>query len=173
MRSALSHRRIQRRHVIALAVVAALAAGGVAAWLLRPRPASEPPRARQYIDFTACLLTDEQGIQSPQAAPVWAGMQDASLATHAKVQYLSVSGPQTVDNAAAFLASLTQGRCNLVFATGDTPVTATRENAAKFPTVAFYIVGAGANTANLTHIPANTEQTVNDIVTKAANKSRR
>lgn len=167
MRPTQLRQRLRRHHVIALAIVAALAAGGAAIWLLQPEPAAEPPRARQYLDFTACLLTDEHGIQSPQAAPIWAGMQDASLATHAKIQYLSVTGPQTVDNAAAFLASLTQRHCNLVFATGDTPVTATRENAAKYPTVGFYIVGAGTNTTNLNHIQTNTQQTVNDIIAKA------
>ena len=64
-------------------------------------PASEPdppPRAREYLDYTACLLTGDRGIADPQAAPVWAGLQDASLATRAKVQYLAVTGPQTAEN---------------------------------------------------------------------------
>src|SRR5688572_8099415 len=54
-------------------------------WALWPAT-KETPRERRYLDYTACLLTGEKGIADPAAAPVWAGMQEASLATHAKVQ---------------------------------------------------------------------------------------
>jgi hypothetical protein len=52
------------------------------------------------------------------AAPVWAGMQDASLATHAKVQYLQVTGEATVGNALPYLATLVQRRYAVVFGAG-------------------------------------------------------
>jgi hypothetical protein len=117
-----------------LPVAAGLVVPALLVWALWPTPKqTEQPRARQYLDFTACLLTDADGVTGAQAAPVWAGMQDASQATHAKVQYLSVSGPQTVENAMPFLNSLAQGHCDLVVAVGDAPVAAVRAGAGKFP----------------------------------------
>jgi hypothetical protein len=79
------------------ALVVAVAVGW-AVW-----PSQPAPRARQYLEFTACLLTDDHGITGPEAAPVWAGMQEASLATRAKVQFASVVGRQSVENAVPFL----------------------------------------------------------------------
>lgn len=111
----------------------------VLVWLVWPQ---EPePRARQYLDFTACLLTDDNGLTGPQARPVWAGMQRASLATHAKVEYLVVRGPQTVDNASTFLTSLAQGQCHLLFAVGKAPTGSVAANATKFPRTRFVVVG--------------------------------
>ena len=70
-------------------------------------PASAPAaRARSYTDLQACLLTGERGLADPAAAALWAGMEQASLATHAKVSYLAVAGPQTSGNALPFLGSL-------------------------------------------------------------------
>ncbi|MCW2937740.1 MAG: hypothetical protein JWN00_725 [Actinomycetia bacterium] len=66
------------------------------------------PRARQYLTFKACLLTDAQGITGKDAVPVWAGMQKASLETRARVQYLPAFGPTTVANAIPYLTSLIQ-----------------------------------------------------------------
>ena len=122
-----------------------LALAGVLAWALWPAPA-EQPRARQYLDFTACLLTDEHGLAGADAKPVWAGMQEASLQTRAKVQYLSVTGPQTVPNALPFLASLAQRKCSVIFAAGPVPVGAVRQSASKFPDARFVVVGAGGAT---------------------------
>src|ERR1700761_9200785 len=78
-------------------VAAVVVVAGLVPWLVWP--STPAPRARVYKAFTACLLTDSRGIAGPQAAPVWAGMQKASLATHVKVEYLAVVGPDTVDNA--------------------------------------------------------------------------
>nr|BFE65694.1 hypothetical protein GCM10020063_102200 [Dactylosporangium thailandense] len=75
----------------------------IALW---PDPATEPPREREYLEFTACLLTPQDGVRGAAAGPVWAAMQDASQQTKAKVQYLEVSGAQTVENAVTFLNSL-------------------------------------------------------------------
>jgi hypothetical protein len=60
-----------------------------------PAPAA---RARSYTDFQACLLAGDRGLADPAAAPLWAGMQQASLATHAKVSYLTVAGPRAPDH---------------------------------------------------------------------------
>jgi len=116
-------------------------------------PASEPdppPRAREYLDYTACLLTGDRGIADPQAAPVWAGLQDASLATRAKVQYLAVTGPQTAENGVPFLSSLVQGACDVIFAAGAAPVGAVGQGAPKFPGATFVAVGKAAPAGNVT-----------------------
>src|SRR5574342_1170852 len=130
--------RIRRWWLAGGAGAAALAVG--LAWLLWPASAPSPPasRERQYLEFTACLLTDAQGVTGPLAAPVWAGMQDASLATRAKVQFLAVAGPQTPHNAGLFATSLAQGGCRLVFAAGELPVSGVEDAAPHFPLVSFY-----------------------------------
>ena len=115
-------------------------------------PAAAPPaepRARQYLEYTACLLTGERGLTDASAGPVWAGLQDASLATHAKVQYLAITGPQTVDNGVPFLNTLAQTGCNLIFAAGDVAVATVDKGATNFPDRRFYPVGGGSAHANV------------------------
>jgi basic membrane lipoprotein Med (substrate-binding protein (PBP1-ABC) superfamily) len=123
----------------------------VVAWWPHGRP-SVPLRARQYTNFTACLLTDSGGIAAPPAATVWAGMQDASTATRAKVQYLAVVGPQTQANAETFLTSLAQGRCNLILAAGPLATSVVRTGAPTYPGVRFVVVGSGASGSNVQYI---------------------
>jgi hypothetical protein len=95
----------------------ALVVVGVLLWSIWPAGQAEP-RAREYRDVTACLLTDEQGVAGAQAAPVWEGMQDASLKTHGQVKYLAIAGEQNKDNASSFLGSLVVGRCAVIVAVG-------------------------------------------------------
>lgn len=137
-----------------------------------PGQQEEPPRARQYLEFTACLLTGERGTAEPAAAPVWAGLQEASLSTRAKVQYLAVTGPQTVENAVPFLNSLAQTGCNLIFAAGDVPVAAVEQAAATFPSARFFPVGSavgvpvdpGAARGNVTPVVGTTPAEVSAAV---------
>jgi basic membrane lipoprotein Med (substrate-binding protein (PBP1-ABC) superfamily) len=131
-------------------LVAAVVGIAVALWA----PRDPEPRARQYLDFTACLLTDGGGIAGPEAASVWAGMQNASLATRAKVRYLAVAGEQSTENAMAFLASLAQSQCSLVFAVGDLPRSAVDAGAARFPHVHFAVVGPAHTAPNVSTIDA-------------------
>jgi hypothetical protein len=102
-------------------------------------------------------------------------MQEASLATRAKVQYLSVSGPQTVENALPFLSSLAQGRCNLVFAAGAVPIGAVRQGASTFPGTRFVVVGADVQGPNVSKVdqssPAETQAAVKRIVLDAVHRS--
>ncbi len=126
--------------------------GALVAWLVWPAPPEPPPRARQYLEFTACLLTDAQGLAGPVAAPVWAGMQDASLATHAKVQYLTVSGDATVGNALPYLSSLVQRRCAVVLVVGPAQVEAVRVDASRYPQVRFVVVGGSGTGTNVTPV---------------------
>ncbi|MGW2803187.1 BMP family ABC transporter substrate-binding protein [Streptomyces sp. NPDC001269] len=116
--------------------------------------ATPAPRARQYTSFAACLLTDAKGVAGPQAAPVWAGMKDASLATHAKASYLAVAGPATEANAQAYANTLIQQRCDLVLAVGEAPVSAVRQLAPRSPKSQFVAVGAGFTAHNVRFIPA-------------------
>lgn len=148
-------------------------AGLVTWWLW---PAGKPaPRARQYLDYTSCLLTDASGLQGPDAAPVWAGMQQASLTTHAKVQYLPVTGAQTVDNATPVLNSLALRHCAQVFAVGAAPAGAARKAAPTLHGVTFVVLDGGPGGTNLTVLPrtGNAEVTaeVSALIVKAVDKS--
>ena len=125
------------------------------------------PGARQYIAFTACLLTDAQGVAGPGAAPVWAGMQDASAQTHAKVEYLSVSGPATRENAEPFLASLVNRHCDVVLAVGPAQVAALRAVAPASPTVGFVVIGDDMAGPNVVRIDASSPDKVRTAVRDA------
>jgi hypothetical protein len=94
-----------------------VAAGvGVAGWLLWPRPAPAPPQARQYLNVSACLLTDPRGVvPGTPAAPVWAAMQSASLSAHVMVSYLPDTGPADV---APMLNTLIQRQCGVIITSG-------------------------------------------------------
>jgi len=119
-------------------VVLAVLAAGVIAWVMAGGPA---PRARQYLTFTACLLTGPQGLAGPRAAPAWAGLEQASGATHAKVEYLPVMSGATEGAAAPYLATLVQRHCRVVVAAGDAEVAAVEATAARYPSVRFAVVG--------------------------------
>jgi hypothetical protein len=136
---------------------AALAVVVVLAWVLWPSD-PPPPRQREYRAETACLLTGAKGVAEPEAAPVWAGMQEASLATHVKIQYLEVTGPQTAENAETYLASLVQSRCDLILSAGSAPVGALRAGAARFPTVHFVGINGGTATSNVSLVEAKSPQ---------------
>jgi hypothetical protein len=145
--------------------VLSVVVAGLVAWVVWPSPQPQP-RARQYRDVTACLLTDERGVTGPEAAPVWAGMQDASLKTLARVRYLEVDGEQTADNARTYLASLAQSRCALVLAVGAAPVAAVGASAEKFPQSRFVTVGGGAASANVSVVGASRSEAVRAEVSR-------
>lgn len=91
---------------------------GTAAWLLWPRPAPAP-QARQYLNVSACLLTDSRGVvPGTPAAPVWAAMESASLATHVMVSYLPDTGPADVT---PMLGTLIQRQCGVIITTTAEP----------------------------------------------------
>lgn len=129
-----------------LGAVLALAACGIAlgVWATSGGGSGPAPRARAYTSFQECLLTDARGISAAPAAQVWAGMEDASLRTHAKVSYLAVTSPATSANALTFLGSLLVRRCDVVVATGSPEQAAVRAEASKYPAVRFVLAGAGA-----------------------------
>src|SRR5689334_639370 len=100
---------------IAAIAVTAVIIGGALLWFI---PEKEAPRARQYTAFKSCLLTNFKGINENPASAVWKGMQQASLKTHSKVQYL-VNTEVKSTNAVPYLGTLLQTRCNLIIAVGD------------------------------------------------------
>lgn len=112
-----------------------------------------PSRARTYTAFDACLLTDAQGLASAPAAQVWAGMQKASLATHAKVSYLAVTGPDTVADASIFMNTLIVRNCDLFLAVGANEVRAALSAAQAYPDRHFVVVGAGSAAGNVAAVP--------------------
>lgn len=144
------------------ALLAVLAA--IVTWIVWPEPEGPQPRAREYRDVTACLLTGERGIGGTEAAPVWAGMQEASLETLAKVQFLEVDGAQTAENAQTYLASLVQGRCDLVLAVGDAQLAAVAATAPKHPDLRFVSVGGTVTSANVSVVEETTPNQVRDQV---------
>ena len=164
-------RRPSRRQLwFAAGIVGAVVV--ILVWTLWPTPRPlEQPRAREYLDYTACLLTGERGVSDAVAAPVWAGLQQASTATNAKVQYLAVTGEQTVDNATTFVNTLAQAGCDVVFGVGDVAVAAIERSSPAFPNRRFYTVGGTATAPNLTPIaatdPAGVTRAVNDAATAA------
>ncbi|HUN30605.1 MAG TPA: hypothetical protein VMU95_01195 [Trebonia sp.] len=150
----------------------ALAAGAVALLAGRSSPPQVPTRASQYTATTACLLTDSHGISAAPASTVWAGMEDASAATHAKATYLTVNGPDTAANAIPYANSLIEERCDVVLAVGTPQAGALTQIAIRNPRTSFVIVGNNAvsATANLKTISisgdtrSQVEQTVAALV---------
>jgi basic membrane lipoprotein Med (substrate-binding protein (PBP1-ABC) superfamily) len=141
---------------------------GLSVWIFWPGggPKKEPARARQYLEVTACLLTDEHGIAADPAKTMWGGMQSASLATRAKVEYLAVVGQQTPDNAVPFANSLAQGRCAVVFAAGPVQEKAVRQVSSSFPEVRFY-VSQGDGAGNIGVLDGSSAQSLSAGVDQA------
>jgi hypothetical protein len=141
----------RRRHPAAAAGLpaAALLAAGVTLGACGSSPQAPPP-ARQYTAQAACLLTGPGGITATPASTVWAGMQDASRATHAKVTYLAVNGPATT-SAVPYANALIEQHCNVVLAAGAPETSALTQIAPRTPKTYFVIVGniTAFATANL------------------------
>jgi len=137
----------------------------VAVFLLRPEP--EEPRARQYHDVSACLLTDQKGLNGSDAAAVWAGMQDASAKTLGQVRFLAISGPQDVANGRTFVGSLVLGRCAVIVAAGALPVETVNAVAREHPDQKFLIVGGAPAFGNVSAVSGSDGAAVRAAVTDA------
>jgi basic membrane lipoprotein Med (substrate-binding protein (PBP1-ABC) superfamily) len=152
--------------LVAVLLIVLLPGGG--------NPPAGTGRARQYLAFNACLLTDAHGLAGTQAAQAWAGMQSASLATHAKVEYLPVAGAQTTGAARPYLASLVQRHCNVIIAEGTGPVSAVATDANQFKSVRFAVIGGHATAPNVTDLSAQATRikpAVDQVVTSAVRSS--
>ena len=125
-----------------VAVVAAVLAG----WALWPRPAASP-QARQYLNASACLLTGPGGVSAgAPAAPTWAAMEKASLATHVMVSYLPATAPTDV---AVLLNTMVQRQCGVIITDDASPVQVARAATAN-PRQRFVLV-----TSDNATVPAN------------------
>jgi hypothetical protein len=166
-------RRLTRRQQALLAGALAVLIAGLATWLLWPDgPDGRAPRERQYRSTTACLLTDDKGLAADPAKAAWAGMQEASVATLIKVQYLAITGPQTAANGLSYFNTLGVQRCTVIIAAGDVPVAAMSLGYQRFPNVQHVAIGGDPKGAPITRVdpgtPATIQSTVKDVVAKAA-----
>ncbi|MFI9384799.1 hypothetical protein [Kutzneria sp. NPDC052558] len=138
-----------------LLACAALIVAIALAVLLWPHGRALPPaRATVYLDFSACLLAGPQGLADPAAAPVWAGMQDASSATKAKVSYLAATGPETVGNSSPYATSLLQRQCGVVVTVGQTRADTVLQYVGQYPNVRFVLVDGKGSGDNVTAVAA-------------------
>jgi len=131
---------------------------GLGVWFAWPsgRPVYDPPvRSRQYIAFTACLLTGPSGLSDAQARAVWSGMEAASSATRAQVTYLSASSGQaeSVGSVTPFANTLLQQHCGVIVAVGAVEVQAVQAVAAGNAGEHFVLVGGGSVAGNVTVVP--------------------
>ena len=113
-------------------------------WSRGDEVALPPARARVYEDVDACLLTGARGLSDPAAAQAWAGMEDASRATSARVSYLAVAGPETEAAAVPFAGSLLVRGCKVIVASGSAERAAALAVAGRYGSVRFVVDGAAA-----------------------------
>jgi len=145
---------LRRRYV--LVGIAAATVVGLSIWLAWPERAREPaPRERAYQAFTACLLTDDEGLAGEVARAAWDGLQQVSLAESIKVQYLTVSGPQTEANASAYFNSLGLQGCGVVVAVGEAPVAALVSGKSRFPRTRYVVVEGSAAVSGVARVAAS------------------
>jgi len=114
---------------------------GLAVWGLWPEPSKvEPPRARQYVTYSACLLTDSSGLAGEPARTAWQGMQEASSETRIKVFYVATVGANSVDDVRPFLAGLVQRKCDVIIGAGTDQANAIAAGANANPGTVFVAV---------------------------------
>lgn len=159
-RARMSH-GLRGRRLVAAAVAVAVAAA-VAIWAVIATSGPKP-RVRHYLAFKACLLTDAQGVAGKQAAPVWAGMEEASLKTHAKVQNLPAFGPPTTANTQPYLRTLISQGCNVIVAVGTGPVASVIPEAQARPKTQFIVVGKATPAHNVTVVNPHSVDISTDI----------
>jgi hypothetical protein len=127
-----------------------------------------PARARVYESVDACLLTGARGLADPAAAQAWAGMEDASRATSARVSFLAVTGPATVAAAEPFAGSLLVQGCKVIVASGAAERAAVLAEAGQFGSVRFVVTGPAAgsppNVTALAFTPSGLEASVESAV---------
>jgi hypothetical protein len=158
-----------RRLVLGAGALVVALAAGLAVWL-SVGVGGPAPRARQYQAYTACLLTGPRGLADPSAARVWAGMEDASAATLAKVQNLPVASGSSEADAQPYLASLLLRHCNLVAAVGAPQIAAVAVLAPHYLSVRFVVVDGRVAGRNVTGLggPASGVRTAVDNLVRAA-----
>ena len=130
--------RLSGRNLAILAggLVAAVVLISFLLWPAKPGAVRiQPPvvRARTYSSYTACLLTGPKGLTDPAAAPVWAGLREASTATKAQISYLTMLGADTTANAAVYINTLALRGCSAILAAGAVPADGALKTAGSWP----------------------------------------
>ncbi len=133
--------RADRLVLGASALFLALVVAGSLVWVGVSGGAARASRARRYLTFTACLVTGSQGVASGEAAVVWAGMEQASVATRVQVEFLPVKVGSSAAAAVPYVDGLLQRRCGVVIATGAAQVAALDAAAAGGPSAVLAVVG--------------------------------
>jgi hypothetical protein len=148
---------------ISVAAAAAVTVGIIAAatgsslWPFGHHQSAAAPQARQYLNITACLLTDSRGIApGTPGAPAWKAMQTASLATHVMVSYLPDTGGA---DATVMLSTLMERQCGVIITTG-TPAAKVIKAAKADRQQSFVLVAAS--------VPASPAGTPNTIIVSPA-----
>lgn len=149
------------RAAVTAGLVVAIGAG--IAWSVWPSGPNEPKaRARQYANFTQCLLTDAAGVNSPSARPAWAAMQQSSAQTAAKSQFLAIPASAPQGDAAVYANTLVARGCDVIVAVGPVPVRAAAAVAASAQAKHFVLIGDAAPVAN-TVVVASTKPNPSSI----------
>ncbi|MEV6630471.1 hypothetical protein AB0M54_06940 [Actinoplanes sp. NPDC051470] len=133
---------LRRRETLVVAAVLLVCALALIIWW--PGDDDAPARERHYQATTACLLTDDQGLAGAPAQAAWSAMREVSDRELIKVQYLSISGPQTAANGLGFFNSLGTQRCGTIIAVGAAPIAALNEGRAQFPDITYITVDKAA-----------------------------
>ena len=163
--------RLERPRDRVLVVSLAIVAVALITWLVWPTSEEPAPRERRYQAFTACLLTDEHGLQGDLARAAWAGMQQVSVAERVRVQYLAVSGEQSVNNAVAYFNGLATQHCSVIVAAGEPAIGAMMRGKARFPDIRYVALGPGADgsvTTVATTSPDSIKTNIASIISQAA-----
>jgi hypothetical protein len=155
--------RLERRRDRALVISLSVVVVALVAWLVWPVSDEPAPRERRYRAFTACLLTDAQGLRGELAQAAWAGMQDVSVSERVRVQYLAVSGEQNVDNAVPYFNGLATQNCSVIVAAGEPAVGAMMRGKARFPDIRYVALGPGAD-ESVTTIAATSPETIQTTI---------
>ncbi|MFF5234695.1 hypothetical protein [Dactylosporangium sp. NPDC000521] len=153
------HSWTRSQRIAATSVVLLVLTG--ATWLLWPGdPPAPAPRERHYKATTACLLTDDHGLNGDPAKAAWAGMQKASVETLVKVQHLAISGPQNAANGVTYYNTLGVQKCTVIIAAGPVPVAAMVDGLASFPDIKHFAIGGDTKDKPVTAVDATTPETI-------------
>lgn len=151
----------RRNKILAGVAAGVVVLAGLTVWLvLDDDPAPPAAREREYRDTTACLLTDERGVEGDLAKPAWAGMQNASTASRVQVQYLAIVGPQTAENGVTFFNTLGTQGCTVVVAAGPVPIASMVLGYKQFPKIRCVAVGGDAQGTSLAVVASGSSDVI-------------
>lgn len=144
----------QFRLAVAIALVTALAATGLALYLTR----GGSPRTKPVVDnisrnLKVCLVTDAPTGATAQAG--WSGILDAARTGPVNAQRITApANPTTTSALLPYVESLVQRECGLIVAAGAHLDAAVAQAAKTHPRQAFLSTGPTLGLPNVTHVGA-------------------